>query len=299
MRHVHRPSLRRFILLGSAAFGASLVSATLSTASHPFVAGESSTQAIALPAEASARALGRAAAVSRGLGLPTGAQSVRRTDDRFEHTVYDEVTATNDRGRPVSLVRLDMDGRVSLAVGLGLHSAGAPTDAAGAVRSARLAAQAAGIQAPGTPITTRSQGAGGWLVTWPRAVGGVPVRGDGVRVAIWSDGSFHSISRAEHALAARPTAVAPEAQARSAAGAFAAARFGPAAASLQPVGVALAWVAPNDTWDAARPDAPDAVARLAWVVEFHATGALAERLTAIEVWLDAGSLAVIGGDVAE
>jgi hypothetical protein len=271
----------------------------LSSAAHPFVAGESSTQAVTLTAEASSRALARAAIVGRVLGLPAGAQSVERFDDRFEHATYDEVTTSDARGLPVSIVRLGTDGRVSLAVGLGLHAAGRETDAAGAVRSATGAARAAGIEARGTPTATRSQGAGGWLVSWPRTVDGALVRGDGVRVAIWSDGSFHSISRTEHALAARPSTVASEAQARSAAGAFATVRFGSAAASLQPVGASLVWVAPNDTWDAARPDAPDAVARLAWVVEYHATAALADRLIAIEVWLDSGSLAVIGGDVAE
>jgi hypothetical protein len=299
MRYVPRLSLRRFLLLGLAVVGASLVSATLSSAAHPFVAGEPSTQAVTLAADASVRALARAAAVGRALGLPAGAQAVQRIDDRFEHATYDEITTSDGRGRPVSIVRLGIDGRVSLAVGLGLHAAGRATDAAGAIRSATGAALAAGIEARGTPTAARSQAAGGWRVTWPRIVDGALVRGDGVRVAIWSDGSFHSISRTEHALAARPSAVASEAQARSAAGTFAAVRFGSAAASLQPVGASLVWVAPNDTWDAARPDAPDAVARLAWVVEYRATGALADRLIAIEVWLDAGSLAVIGGDVAE
>ena len=60
-----------------------------------------------------------------------------------------------------------------------------------------------------------------------------------------------------------------------------------------------AWVAPNDTWDPARPDAPDGTLRLAWIVRLQSTGSLAERMRMLEFWLDAGDGALIGGDIAE
>jgi hypothetical protein len=58
-------------------------------------------------------------------------------------------------------------------------------------------------------------------------------------------------------------------------------------------------VAPNDTWDPGRPDAPDATLRLAWVVRLEAAGTLAERMRMVEFWLDAGDGALLGGDIAE
>jgi hypothetical protein len=100
-------------------------------------------------------------------------------------------------------------------------------------------------------------------------------------------------------LAAPPDRLTAEPVARMAADRFVANRFGSSAGSLARPSAALLWVASNDTWDAIRPDAPGATARLAWVVTYRSAGALADRLTAIEVRLDAGSLDVIGGDVAE
>jgi hypothetical protein len=291
--------LRRTLLLGFAVVAAGVMTTGVSTAAHPFAAGEPSSHAVTLPGTASARALERVESLGRALGLASGVRKVERVEDGFEHATYDQVTTTDARGRPSSIVRLTLDGRLALAVGLGLHESATRMDVATAVRRAGAVARAAGLTLVGAPRATPSSGAGGWSVSWPRVVDGVRVRGDGVRVALWSDGTFHSISAAEHPLAAHPEQPALEAQARAAATAFVAVRFGPAAPALGQSGATLAWVAPNDTFDAALPDAPAQTMRLAWVVEYRATGALAERVTAIEVWLDAATLAVIGGDVAE
>jgi len=119
-----------------------------------------------------------------------------------------------------------------------------------------------------------------------------------VRVGMWSDGTLHSVSRAERPLAARPAILSDASRATAAADAFVARRFGPNARSLTALAPTLAWVQPNDTWDAARAD-PAAPARIAWIIQYRASGPLAERIAAIEIWLDAGSLELIGGDVAE
>ncbi len=299
MRTFVRLSPRRVAGLGLAGLALFLLTATASTAAHPFVAGEDSTRQLSLPASASVRAMARAASVGRALGLPAGTSSVRRIEDRLEHATYDEVTTRDASGRPIGVVTLTPEGRLRAAAALGLHQSAADTKPASAVARASAIARAAGLATAGTPTVVRSAGAGGWLVTWPRVVDGAPVRGDGTRVALWADGTFHSASTSERPLAPAPPVKASSAAATAAAGRFVGSRFGPAATSLAPSGATLAWVAPNDTWDAARPDAPGATARLAWVVEYRATGSLAQRLVAIEVWLDAGTLEVIGGDVAE
>ena len=62
-------------------------------------------------------------------------------------------------------------------------------------------------------------------------------------------------------------------------------------------GLDLAWVAPNDTFAPARPDAPAATLRLAWVGRVATTATLAESLRGLEVYLDAGDGSLLGGDV--
>ena len=68
-------------------------------------------------------------------------------------------------------------------------------------------------------------------------------------------------------------------------------------AEARVVTTALAWVAPNDTFEAARPDAPAEVRRLAWVVGVRSSGALAVSLRGLDVWVDAGDGSLLGGDV--
>jgi hypothetical protein len=63
--------------------------------------------------------------------------------------------------------------------------------------------------------------------------------------------------------------------------------------------VELTWLAPNEAADGSRLDAPDGTLRLAWIARFSTSGPLAERVRAVEVWLDAGDGRVLGGDVIE
>ncbi|HEY3523300.1 MAG TPA: hypothetical protein VGK63_06325 [Candidatus Limnocylindrales bacterium] len=299
MHRFMRLSFRRFVAITLAGLAVLLVSASASNAESPLVADERATRQLTLPSTASALALDRAAAVRRALGLPVGVATVRRVDDTIDHATYDEIITTNSTGQQTSVVQLNPDGRLHAAIALGLHRSMATVDDAEASMRAAAIARAADVTAAGKPTVAHSAGAGGWLLTWPRIVAGAAVRGDGTRVALWSDGTFHSITERTAGLAPAPSTPAGPAAAAEAADAFVSARFGPEAPSLDVNGSTLAWVVPNDLWNAPPPESGDRTARLAWVVEYRAHGSLAERVVAIELWLDAGSLAVIGGDVAE
>jgi phosphotransferase system HPr-like phosphotransfer protein len=289
-----------FLLIPLAILAVAVIGVPASQGADPFVAGERSSWPVAIDGSSSDRALSRALDVGRALAVGGVRQTVARFDDRFDHRVYDEVVSFDAHGREVALIRLDTDGGLLLAVRLGwTGGSGRAIAAAAADDTGAAIARSAGLSVDGTPEVNPSAGAGGWIVRWPRLVDGVPVRGDGVRVTIWSDGSFHAVTRNERPLHARPASVITAAAARSVAEGIVAGRFGASADALAVVAVEQAWVASNDTWDAARPDAPEATLRLAWVVRFRSSGALAERLRMAEFWLDAGDAALIGGDVAE
>ena len=56
-------------------------------------------------------------------------------------------------------------------------------------------------------------------------------------------------------------------------------------------------MAPNDTFSPDRPDAPSSTLRLSWVARVATTGSLADSLRGLELYVDAGDGALIGGDV--
>lgn len=292
-------SSRRFLLL-LAASAAVIAFAPSSQGADPFVAGGRSTRPVAGDARQAAGAEERGAELARALGMPGVSRRAERLDDRFEHRVYDEVVSVDASGREVAIARFDTDGQVALALVLGWHrgTGRAITDPAAADRGAHLA-RAAGLAVSGRPLVRQSAGVGGWSVSWPRSVNGVPVLGDGLRVSLWADGSFHALTRTERPLAAAPVKRLAVGAARRTAGAIATQRFGATARDLRVVASTLAWVAPNDTWAPERPDAPAETLRLAWVVRLEARGPLAERLRFVEYWIDAGDGALLGGDVAE
>lgn len=294
-----RITARRLTMAGLAIVSLLAIGGTSSQAAAPFVAGGRSTHALPSVASDVARARARGEALSRALGLPGRPERVERLLDEFDHRTYDEITNVDGAGREVAISRLDLDGTPAMAVTLGWQpSHGRPVDGAGASARATTVALAAGLRTVGTPAVHRSAGAGGWAASWARVVDGVTVRGDGLRVLLWVDGSFHGLTRTERPLAARPGRTLQPTQARTTATAFLAQRFGDPP-GLTATAVEAAWVAPNRTFDPAAPDAPDAVLRLAWVVTFEADGELAERVRAVQVWIDAGDGRVIGGDVAE
>jgi hypothetical protein len=289
-----------FMLIPLAGLVVAVIGAPASQGADPFVAGGPSGRLVPIDRSAESLAIGRAQDVGQALGLGGVRQTMARLDDRFDHRIYDEVVTFDAHDHEVGLTRLDTDGRLLAAIRLGwTPTHGRAIRASGAADRASSFARSAGLAIAGAPEVHRSNGAGGWIVSWPRLVDGVPVRGDGVRVSLWSDGSFHAVTRNERQLAAKPPSVLTAAAARAVAEQLASSRFQLGADGLVVVAVEQAWVAPNDTWDASRPDAPDETLRLAWAVRFQANGKLAERMRKIELWLDAGDGALIGGDVVE
>lgn len=293
-------STSRLVLLALAGTGLVVAGAPSSQAADPFIAGGRSTRTVAVAPAQTSRALARAADLAKALGLPGVTRRTERLDDRFEHLVYDEVIAADASGRDVSIARIDPEGRVIMAIALGWQPGRGRAIArdAATARAVEVAGDA-GLSVTGQPIVTASAGAGGWSVSWPRTVGGVPVRGDGVRVSLWKDGSFHALSRSERPLAAAPVRRLPASGARKLAASIVARQFATGAGELSVAATELAWVAPNDTWAPDRPDAPAATLRLAWVVRFEAHGGLADRLRLVEYWIDAGNGNLIGGDLVE
>lgn len=269
-------------------------------ASDPYVAGGDATRIARLSDVHAATAVDRAAGHERILGLPgTVRRTVDRVVDRRGHRTFDEVTGLDDRGRPVEVLRYAVDGRLIAASRLGWQpgTGRALAEASDAVRAADRLARSVGIVPDGRPVAD-GRGANGWNVRWGRVVNGVPVPGDGLRVQLWSDGSFHGLAVSEHSLAPVPAATIPAGQATATATSLLD-RWIPARdrADARVVGSALAWVAPNDTFESARPDAPAEVRRMAWVVTVRSTGTLSGSLRGLELWIDAGDGSLLGGDV--
>jgi len=293
-------SMSRLVFFTLAGAGLVLVGAPPSQGADPFVAGGRSTRPVEVTPTQTDRALARAADLATALGLPGVSRRAERLDDRFEHRIYDEVVSLDREGNDVSIARFDTDGDVVLAAVLGWQRGrGQAIDRATAANRGLEVAAAAGVRVGPRPSVTASAGAGGWSVAWPRLVDGVPVPGDGVRVSLWNDGSFHALTRTERPLAAAPTHRLAAGLAQAKADKIIADRFKVNANTLRLKATELAWVAPNDTWAPERPDAPGAILRLAWVVRFETSGALAERARLIEYWIDAGDGSVLGGDVVE
>jgi hypothetical protein len=274
--------------------------ASTGDAADRFVAGSPVTERTPVTPDKAAAALARAAEVRSHLGLPEPAASrVERVVDRFDGTAYDEVTESDRTGRTLQLHRFDARGRLVGAVAFGWKAAGGPpmpSAAAARARGNRLATDL-GLDTAGTPDVRQGPDDTGWTLTWPRVVDGVPVVGDGVRLDLWPDGRMHAVVRTERPLAARPASTLDEATARARATTTLGTIFGSRSGQVSIATLGLGWVAPNSAFDPTGPDAPGATLRLAWVVEARTSGPLADALRAVKLYLDAGTGALIGGDV--
>jgi hypothetical protein len=269
-------------------------------AADRFVTGSPVTERAPVTPDKAAAALARAAEVRSRLGLPEPAASrVERVVDRFDGTAYDEVTESDRAGRTLQLHRFDARGRLVGAVAFGWQAAGGPpmpSAAAARARGNRLATDLS-LDTAGTPEVRQGPDDNGWTLTWPRVVDGVPVVGDGVRLDLWPDGRMHAVVRTERPLATRPAWTLDEATARARATTTLGTIFGSRSGQVSIATLGLGWVAPNSAFDPTGPDAPGATLRLAWVVEARTSGPLADSLRAVRLYLDAGTGALIGGDV--
>lgn len=268
----------------------------LAVAGAPWRAGEPASRPIPAPPLEATAARTRAEAILAKLGLPGRAVTTTRVEDRFEQRVVDRVSFQDANG-PSALVELEPGGRPQLVIALGWRgSKGRAVARDIALRQAVAHARAVGFEVTGSPTVLET--ADEWEVVWERQVDGVPVLGDGVRVSLWKDGTFHAIARWEHPLAPRPTTTIGADTARQMAADHFAERLGRRGA-ITIESARLAWVRPNDLWDPSLPDAPLPTAHLAWIVGGKPNGNLAASVRRLEVWLDAGDGSVIGGDVIE
>ncbi len=270
------------------------------TAASPFAAGQAATARAPVGAAGAAVAAIRAARDGRALGLPNGSKAaVENVTDRFLGVTYTEVTASDPTAGPVAMTRYDAGGQLLAAIRFGWHASSGPALGSPAAAEARAKALLRGIGlGRDLAATVGSASDGGWIARWPRSVAGVPVMGDGVTVSLFADGTLRSIARSERPLSAAPAATLPEGEARRLANDRLDGWLRPAdRAQARIVSVAPAWVAPNDAFAPAGPDAPAPVLRLAWVVTVRTDGALAERFRALEMYLDAGDGALLGGDL--
>ena len=274
-----------------------MLAAGASSARDIFLAGQRGTEPVRITVGQQATAMATATRIGHALGLPTGSRrTVTRLADRFEGGTVDEVTTFDAGGRPLAILRLDVGGAVRTAVALGWHTAtGRLTPDQARTAAGRLAA-AAGLPPSGTAEARLDPAGAGWTVLWPRHVAGAPVRGDGLWVRLWADGTFHSVANQTSELAPEPpTRIAP-------AVAIDIIRDHLAGWDLEGASLAapvLAWVAPNDLLDPALADAPSAVRRLAWVVRVSPSPASGSTLRAVEIDVDAGDGSLLGGDVLE
>lgn len=270
------------------------------SAANPYAAGQPAAARTVLRDAAAGRLRAAAAPGWALLGTKRVASTrVERITNRFTATTYDEVTDLDAGGRPIALQRFDRAGRLVAAVRFGLQATDriAIDDPVGAASAAGRLARGLRLDPAGSPAVRRA-GGGDWVVTWPRIVHGVPVRGDGVRVQVWADGSLHVAVRTERPLADEPPSRISATDAGRLVERHLDAWFGGSdRAGLRPGAPALAWVAPNDTFDHAVPDAPSPILRLAWVVEVRTSGTLAGGLRALELYIDAGDGRLLGGDV--
>jgi hypothetical protein len=262
-------------------------------------AGEPALERRALPVEAAERARALAIPLLAALELPAGpGVGAEQIVDRFAGDTVDELTVSDEVGRRLAILRIRGDGRLASAVRLGWRPAGGPRiDAGRAAARTEALARAAGLTTSGRPTIARDAD-GGWRATWTRTVDGVPVLGDGATVTIFGDGTFHAAAQRESELAPVPATILDRATAeRLVAERLVALLGADDAGRTRLEDLRLAWVAPNDTFNPDAPDAPDPVLRLAWVALVRTSEPLADHLRALQLYLDAGDGALIGGDL--
>ena len=272
-------------------------------ASRSFAAGQPGLAEARLPAAEATAQVERATRTAALLGLPRAtSRRATRVVDRFGGGTYDEVTDYDVTGRLLSSQRFAPDGRLLAAVRFGWRSGSGPVLAgpAGARARAERIVATLGLAATGTPRVIAAPSNAGWTVAWGRTVDGVPVPGDGLRIQLWPDGSVHGLARSERPLAERPPVPLDAVRVRAIVEGHLDGWFhGDARRDVALAGLALAWVPPNDTFAPLGPDAPGAVLRLAWVARVATSGALADDLRALEIYVDAGSGSILGGDILE
>ena len=243
----------------------------------------------------------RAGTARSALGFPMGSgRTGRHVHDGIQGLDYDEVSEIDSAGRPMAMTQFAPDGHLVDAVRFDSPPSGpGSVSSDAATKAAQRAVAGAGISAVGPARTEANQTLGGWDVHWARAQGRYAVRGDETRVHVWQDGRIQSVAQVEHSLAAAPQRLLAETDARGSVTRQCDAWFAGTGSSYTLKSMDLEWVGPNAAFDAGKLSAAAAPYRLAWVANVNPSGRVAESVQLITLYIDAGSGAVIGGDVVE
>lgn len=243
----------------------------------------------------------RAGKARDAFGFPAGVtRTGRHVHDGYQNSDYDEVSELDAAGNTLSLTQFDADGGLVSAMRFDtapMQAANSSGDAATKAAQRGLAAQ--GMRTLGQARLQENAVAGGWDVHWDRVEAGFAVRGDETSVHVWQDGRIQSVARVEHKLADAPTQKLGKAEAHQAVDRQMNAWFSGTAAGYTTEDIGLQWVGPNAAFDPSKVGADQQPYRVAWVVNAKPTGAAADSVRLITLYVDAGDGSIIGGDVVE
>jgi hypothetical protein len=244
---------------------------------------------------------GREDTARAAFGFTKGAKrSGRHVHDGLQNLDYDEVTEVDSKGQPSSLVQFDSKGGLVAAVRFDSPaSTSGVVSADAATKAARKSLQGVGMAPDGNAQTSRDDASGGWAVQWQRTSAGHTVRGDETLVRLGADGRIQSVAAVTHGLAAMPATQLAQADARAVVARQCSAWFSGKGSGYNVGEMDLEWVGPNAAFDGSKLESDSDPYRLAWVVNVVPTGAAADSTRLVTLYVDAGSGAVIGGDVVE
>ena len=213
---------------------------------------------------------------------------------------YDEVAEVDSAGRPMSVAQFDGGGRLVNAVRFDATPSLAVKVTGDQASKAALGALArSGLTPDGKPRLEANSATGGWDVHWDRIEAGFPVRGDETSAHVWPDGRIQSVARVEHPVSAQPSRRLAQADAQGAVTRQFDAWFAGRDSGYAIQNMDLEWVGPNAAFDPGKLGTTSAAYRLAWVANVAPSGAAAEVVRLITLYVDAENGAVIGGDVVE
>jgi hypothetical protein len=243
----------------------------------------------------------RAASARDAFGFPVGAKRAgKHVHDDIQKIDYDQVDEVDGAGKPLAQTQFDSSGRLVSAVRFDMPPASsARMTLESASKAALRGVSASGLAPTGQSRTDPNPVLGGWDVHWDRTQDGYAVRGDETRVHVWPDGRIQSVARVVHDLAPAPARrLAVDDANRVVSGQFD--RWFAGHSSAYAISESkVEWIAPNAAFDAAKLTAAPSAYRLAWVVNVKPSGAAADYLTLVTLYVDAGDGTILGGDVVE
>ncbi len=236
-----------------------------------------------------------------GFGFPVGVKKAgRHVHDGFQNSDYDEVSEVDSNGQPLALTQIDGAGRLLTAVRFDIPTPSiVRVTGDAATKTAQRGLAASGLTVAGQGRTDSDSVLGGWNVHWDRIADGVTVRGDETRVHLWTDGRIQGVARVEHQLAPAPAHRISQSDARKMVTRQIDQWSGKAGVGYTVTGMDLEWVGPNAAFDASKLNDAPAPYRLSWVANVKPSGATAEYIQLITLYVDAGDGTIIGGDVVE